>query len=94
MGARALAKHSHRSSDGFWGHSTGPEAIKNVYSSNIAQNILRECVWINIHKMLQSEVIIECRVAQGYGIRWNIEGIFRGFLEPQMDDGHERGWRH
>jgi hypothetical protein len=19
---------------------------------------------------------------------------FRGFLEPQMEDGHERGWRH
>lgn len=94
VGARALTKHSHRSSDGFWGNSTGPEAVKNEYAYLIAVNILRECIWMNVHKMLQSEVIIECRIPQGYGIRWNQEGVFRGFLEPQMDDGHDRKWRH
>jgi hypothetical protein len=56
--------------------------------------MLRECIWINIHKMLQSEVIVECRVAQGYGIRWASNGTFRGFLEPQMEQGHEQKWRH
>jgi hypothetical protein len=82
VGARALAKHAHRSSDGFWGNPTGPEDGRNKHANMIAVNLLKECVWVNVHKMLQSEVIIECRVAQGYGIRWNIEGAFRGFLEP------------
>jgi hypothetical protein len=48
----------------------------------MANKILSECVWINVHKMLQSEIIVECRVEQGYGIRWAIDGTFRGFLEP------------
>ena len=31
----------------------------------------------------------------GYGVRWTADGLqFRGFLEPQMIDGHEVGWRH
>jgi len=29
VGARALLKHSHRSSDGYWGHPTGTETVKN-----------------------------------------------------------------
>lgn len=62
MGARALQKHSHRSSDGFWGHPTGSEQAKNENANRVGTNILRECVWINIHKMLQSEIIIELRV--------------------------------
>lgn len=31
----------------------------------------------------------------GYGARWTYDGSqFRGFLEPQMVDGHDVGWRH
>ena len=31
----------------------------------------------------------------GYGARWTSDASqFRGFLEPQMVDGHEVGWRH
>ena len=31
----------------------------------------------------------------GYGVRWSLNDLaFRGFLEPQMVDGHEVGWRH
>ena len=31
----------------------------------------------------------------GYGVRWSSDGKqFRGFLEPQMVDGHEVGWKH
>lgn len=63
VGARALQKHAHRSSDGFWGNPIGTEAVKNEYANTIAVNILRECIWINVHKMLQSEVIVECRIA-------------------------------
>ena len=31
----------------------------------------------------------------GYGVRWTSDGKqFRGFLEPQMADGHDVHWRH
>ena len=50
--------------------------------------------WINIHGLPHEITIIELRVDKGYGIRWQIDGMFRGFLEPQMEDGHEKGWRH
>ena len=31
----------------------------------------------------------------GYGARWTADGsMFRGFLEPQMEGGHDAGWRH
>ena len=41
---------------------TGPEQAKNENADNMANKILSECVWINVHKMLQSEIIVECRV--------------------------------
>ena len=36
VGARALQKHSHRSSDGFWGSPTGPENLKNIHANKVA----------------------------------------------------------
>jgi hypothetical protein len=36
VGARALQKHSHRSSDGFWGSPTGPENVKNIHANKVA----------------------------------------------------------
>ena len=39
--------------------------------------------------------IIEARQEGGYGARWSADGsMFRGFLEPQMEGGHDAGWRH
>ena len=36
-----------------------------------------------------------CDVFLGYGARWTHDGAeFRGFVEPQMADGHLLGWRH
>ena len=36
-----------------------------------------------------------CHHFPGYGVRWTADGReFRGFLEPQMVNGHEVGWRH
>jgi hypothetical protein len=56
---------------------------------------LENCVWINIHLLPHQLVIIELRIDKGYGIRWQAnDGMFRGFLEPQMEDGHEKGWIH
>jgi hypothetical protein len=82
VGARALCKHAHRSSEGFWGIIKGTEAEKNEMAQKIAFSILRECIWVNAHILPHSEHIIECRNEKGYGIRWTIKGEFRGFLEP------------
>ena len=36
--------------------------------------------------------ILEVRHVDGYGARWTADGsFFRGFLEPQMEDGHHKG---
>jgi len=94
VGARALTKHAHRSSEGFWGKNAGSEAQKNERANQIVNKILDECVWINIHALPHNEVIMECRIEKGYGARWTLRGEFRGFLEPQMEEGHEKKWRH
>lgn len=58
----------------------------------------RRRVGIIIKKLffLQQELkVIEMRTIEGYGVRWLHDGSeFRGFLEPQMEDGHSLGWRH
>jgi hypothetical protein len=82
VGARALTKHSHRSSEGFWGSSKGTEMEKNEVALTVAKLIISDSVWVNAHILPHSEMIIECRVEKGYGIRWTIAGEFRGFLEP------------
>ncbi len=39
--------------------------------------------------------VIEVRTIAGYGVRWRHDGTeFRGYLEPQMAEGHTVGWRH
>ena len=94
VGARALCKHAHRSSEGFWGVIKGTEAEKNEMAQKTAVSILKECIWVNAHILPHSEHIIECRNEKGYGIRWTIKGEFRGFLEPQMEGGHDKKWKH
>lgn len=96
VGARALSKHFHRDhSDSWWGVCTGTEAAKNYHALELMNKILDSAVWINIHWLPHDIHIIEARQDQGYGIRWSADGSsFRGFLEPQMIDGHEVGWRH
>lgn len=94
VGARALCKHSHRCSEQFWPTAKGSEKEKNIKAEEILNKFLDECVWINIHGLPGDIPIIELRVDQGYGIRWQIDGVFRGFLEPQFEGGHEVGWKH
>ncbi len=65
---------------------------------------MEECIWINVHWLPHDEHIVEvilaritasqCRVQKGYGARWCSDGKFRGFLEPQMEAGHDRKWCH
>ena len=36
--------------------------------------------------------IVEIRQTEGFGARWSHDAsMFRGFLEPQMENGHEIG---
>nr|KAG5714864.1 hypothetical protein BaRGS_000352 [Batillaria attramentaria] len=96
VGARALSKHYHRDqSTSWWGNCTGKEEDKNVYALGKVEDILDNAHWINIHWLPQDIYILECRQGGGYGARWLADGSsFRGFLEPQMEGGHEAGWRH
>jgi hypothetical protein len=98
VGARALSKHVHRSLGGWYGMEsrkfTGNFAAKNECALHVVKEILRNAVWRNIHGLPHDVVVYEVRVREGYGCRWLLNQEFRGFLEPMMEDGHERGWIH
>lgn len=95
VGARSLTKHAHRSSEGFWGKITGQDHVKNQVAQDVLRRLLNEAAWINIHCLPNEEPVLEVRVSEGYGARWLIEKkIFRGFVEPMMEGGHEKGWKH
>lgn len=95
VGARALCKHCHRSiTDPFWPNQTGKEKEKNENGIKMLNLFFNNCIWINIHGLPHQINIIELRIDKGYGIRWEINGFFRGFLEPQMENGHEKNWIH
>lgn len=96
VGARALTKHAHRSSEGFWGTVKGSEARKNEIAAELISRLTQNCVWINMHQLPGNEPVLEIRTEEGYGARWAVMGNpgFRGFLEPHMQDGHEKHWRH
>lgn len=108
--ARARSKHAHRGAvDQFFGEVRGGALLQNEVSEKIVCRLLRDAVWVNIHEFGGSaEPVLEVRVEEGYGARWSLGDdfvndaankvneavVFRGFLEPQMEDGHTRKWRH
>ena len=95
VGARALSKHAHRSTEGFWGKVTGlSEEERNKNAFEKLNEIINNWVWINIHGLPHDIVIIEWRIMEGYGWRWTSDQEFRGFIEPQITDGHVKKWRH
>lgn len=96
VGARALAKHCHRDDSlNWWGQCTGTEEEKNQHARAVVDRIMHEATWINIHSLPHELKIVEMRTIEGYGARWLHDGSeFRGFLEPQMEEGHTLGWRH
>lgn len=94
-GARAHAKHCHRDGHAFWGRATGSETEKNAQALLALQNIVTDMAWANVHAAPGGLLLFEVRCSPGYGARWLADGShFRGFLEPQMEDGHAVGWRH
>ncbi|KAI8092916.1 uncharacterized protein BX664DRAFT_328499 [Halteromyces radiatus] len=105
VGAKALSKHWHRDRQNeFWGNCTGSESTKNDHANRVLLKILTNAVWINLHSLPHDQAVYEIRESNGYGARWTTtttkEGkiqddwLFRGFLEPQMEDGHSLGWIH
>lgn len=96
VGARALSKHCHRDvTSEWWGASAGSEQVKNEHANAVLNRILNDSSWINIHLLPHDLKVIEVRCAEGYGARWSHDGsAFRGFLEPQMEEGHAVGWKH
>lgn len=107
VAGRARAKHAHRGmTDRFFGASVGNNEAKNKAAEEVVKTLLREAVWINIHVLgAVKEPIFEVRNKRGYGARWSAEwrledgGIpqnvrFRGFLEPHVEDGFQKRWRH
>ena len=98
VAARALHKHADRGTERFWGSAAGPEAAKNAHARAVLERVLAEAVWLNAHCTGGlAEPLFEARVPEGYGARWALtaDGArFRGFLEPPMEDGHAKRWRH
>lgn len=104
VAGRARAKHAHRGSkDQFFGISKGNNIEKNEAGEKIVRDMIQDAIWINIHVFGGVEVpIMEIRNSLGYGARWSAnwsnetpyDVVFRGFLEPQMQDGFEKKWRH
>ncbi|XP_062173623.1 uncharacterized protein LOC133879087 isoform X2 [Alnus glutinosa] len=94
-GARALAKHANRSSSKYWGTLKGSDSDKNKLSMDVVCHLIAHCDWLNVHVVPPYGVVFEIRVADGYGARWSKDGSkFIGFLEPYMEDGHSKGWKH
>ncbi|GLT53484.1 hypothetical protein SLA2020_267520 [Shorea laevis] len=94
-GARALAKHANRSSSKYWGSLKGSDSDKNKLAMDVVCHLIAHCDWLNVHVVPPHGVVFEIRVADGYGARWSKDGSqFIGFLEPYMEDGHSKGWRH
>lgn len=94
-GARALAKHTCRSSSGYWGSLNGNDSDKNRLAMDVINRLIAHCCWLNVHIVPPHGVVFEIRVADGYGARWTEDGSkFIGFLEPYMQDGHSKGWKH
>ena len=65
VGARALAKHTHRDVSGsWWGPCTGSELEKNAAALLVLSRILAGVVWINLHHMPPRKNVLEVRVEQ------------------------------
>lgn len=105
VAARARSKHYHRGKEQFFGVVKGPPQDQNDETETILIKLMKNAAWINIHTFggTDGDLFLEIRVEAGYGARWKVTWsdtsicsavAFRGFLEPQMTDGHDKKWRH
>ncbi|KAF8965376.1 hypothetical protein BDZ97DRAFT_1811796 [Flammula alnicola] len=102
-------KDSRKRSAGWWGITSGPVSVINENSLALFWKVMNGATWRNLHWLPHQVLVYEVRVLEGYGMRWSQdqgdrEGddapkedrpwMFRGFLEPTMENGHELKWRH
>lgn len=90
-----MAKHLNRSNSSYWGTFCGSDTNKNMFAVDVINRLIAHSCWLNMHIVPPHGVIFEIRVTDGYGARWSEDGTkFIGFLEPYMEDGHSKGWKH
>lgn len=97
VGGRALCKHAVRATDSWWGGCGGTELDKSDRAEKAVLQVLAGATWVNLHVFGGGgeDGVFEVREESGYGARWSADGaVFRGFLEPHMNGGHDTGWRH
>ncbi|KAJ0977077.1 hypothetical protein J5N97_012551 [Dioscorea zingiberensis] len=71
------------------------DSDKNRLASDVINRLLSNCSWMNVHLIKPYECVFEIRVPEGYGARWSQDGLkFIGFLEPYVEEGHSKGWKH
>ncbi|KAF8154732.1 hypothetical protein B0H34DRAFT_642847, partial [Crassisporium funariophilum] len=105
----AAEKAKRKLSAGWWGITSGSVTAINEKALALFWKVMRTATWRNLHWLPHQVLVYEVRVQEGYGMRWSQdrsekEGdgerkeerawIFRGFLEPTMENGHELKWRH
>lgn len=103
---KELLLKAEAASVGWWGIPSGPVGKINENSVKLFWKIVNGATWRNLHWLPHQVLVYEVRVPAGYGMRWSQDRSanqdivterpwnFRGFLEPQMENGHEVGWRH
>ncbi|KAK7031718.1 hypothetical protein R3P38DRAFT_825897 [Favolaschia claudopus] len=93
---------------GWWGTPSGSVAVINERALALFWKVMNAATWRNLHWLPHQILVYEVRIAEGYGMRWSqdrsgaqndrehsgSEWVFRGFVEPMMENGHEVGWRH
>ncbi|KAJ6228574.1 RNA-binding asch domain protein [Anaeramoeba flamelloides] len=78
VGARALAKHCHRSGENWWikGTMRGKMEFQNEVALGCLDRVVKNVVWINIHSITLEKTrdikLFEIRTLEGYGARWVI----------------------
>lgn len=93
------------SPESWWGNPRGPVASINVDALTLFEKIIQDSSWRNLHWLPHAVLVYEVRVVEGYGMRWSqdcstprpdsrTDWVFRGFVEPMMENGHELRWRH
>lgn len=90
VGARACQKHAVRRKPGesFWGPHQGiTEKQRNQIADRKIKSLLDNAVWLSLVTLTKSsaQVLVEVRIEEGYGARWDVNYTFRGLLEPQDD---------
>ncbi|TFK34667.1 hypothetical protein BDQ12DRAFT_636148 [Crucibulum laeve] len=104
----ANQKKRKKASAGWWGTPSGPVAIINEKALSLFWKVTNATTWKNLHWLPHQVLVYEVRVEDGYGMRWSQDQgdrdgnigckedclwVFRGFVEPMMENGHEVGWK-